>query len=146
MTNRLKKYEVSWITNVMWLKDNMILYGVRLRLNRVECMHLGSNRNTFSRAVSGYQRSYAFSWITSVVRSKINVITQILCGETRIYTVCIWSSIMKVASECPVNAVICLVAVKDLEVNVAELSNARELEFCFGYASAVNVSVLKLIL
>jgi hypothetical protein len=32
--------------------------------------------------------------------------------------------------------------VKDLEVNVAELLNARELDFSIGYASAVNVSVL----
>ncbi len=142
MTNCLKKYEVSWITNVVWLKDDMILYGVRLKFNRVRFMLFGSNRNIFSRAVSVHQRSYASNWITSVTRSKVNEITQTVCGEICIYTMCNRRSIMNVASECPVNAVISLVAAKDLEVNVAELSNARELDFSIGYASAVNVSVL----
>jgi hypothetical protein len=150
VSNCLKTYEVSWITTVVWLKDNMIVYDERLKLNIVMCIHLGSNRNNFGRVVNGCPISYASSWITYAVRLKVNTITQSeylkLYGVSRICFACNRSSIMKDASECLVNVVICSVAVKDLEVNVAELLNARELDFCFGCASVLNVSVLKLIL
>jgi hypothetical protein len=150
MMNRPRTYGVSWITTVAWQKDNMILRDERIKLNKMICIHFMSNRNNLSSAVSGCQRSYAFGWITSVVRLKANTITHNeyleSFGMSRTYFTCNRSHIRKDASECLVNAVICFVAVKDLEVNVAELLNARELDFCFGYASVLNVSVSKLIL
>jgi hypothetical protein len=149
-TNRPRSYAVSWITAVVWLKVNMITHDERFKLNGMTGIHPASNRNNFSSDVSECQRSYAFSWITSVVWPKVNTTTQNeklkLDGMSRIYFACNRNNFRSDASECLVNAVICFVAVKDLEINVAELLNARELDFCFGYASGRNVSFLRLIL
>ncbi len=142
MTNSSKKHEVSWITIVVWLNNGMTLYDARPKFNRAKFIFPGSNRNIFTRAVDVHQISYTFNWITLVTRSKVNKIMQMLCRVICIYNKCNRRVITNVVSECSASALICLVTVKDLEVNVAELLNARELEFSIGYTSAVNVSVL----
>jgi hypothetical protein len=141
MTNCLKKHEVSWITSVVWLNNDMTLYDARPKFNRAEFILHGSNRNIFTRAVDVHQISYTFNWITSMTRSKVNKIMQILCRVIRIYNKCNRRISTNVVSECLASALLCLDTVKDLEVNVAELLNARELDFGVGYISAVNVSV-----
>ncbi len=142
MTNCLKKHEVSWITIVVWLNNDMTLYDARPKFNRAKLIFPGSNRNIFTRAVDVHQISYTFNWITLVTRSKVNKIMQMLCRVICIYNKCNRRIITNVVNGCPASALICLVTVKDLEVNVAELLNARELDFSIGYTSAVNVSVL----
>jgi hypothetical protein len=148
VTNCRRSCASSWITFVVWLKINTVTQNERLKLDGMRCIHYACNRNNISSDAN--QRSYVSSWILLVVWQKVNMIMQNerlkLDGVICIHPACSINNFSSDASECILTLVICPVAVKNLEINVAELLNARELDFSFGYASGRNVSVLRLIL
>jgi hypothetical protein len=109
-------------------------------------------RNVCKGIVMNCHRLSAFSWKGFAACLKFNMKSQnerlesdgIICG--RIHRACDQNSFISDVSEWLVIVIICPVAVKKFEINVAELLNARGLDFCLGYASGRNVSVIRLIL
>ncbi len=109
-------------------------------------------RNVCKCIVMNCQRLSALSWKGFAGSLKFNMKSQnerlesdgVICGC--IYRACDQNMFISDVSERLVIIIICHVAVKKCEINVAELLNARGLDFCLGSASGRNVSVIRIIL